>query len=126
MYLVAGLARNQDYLRDSLAQSVLTPAGQNIVMAALGALLAVSAILILLHIGRFLLRPRGARGPSGPLLGGVLGALAVIYTPPGMVDFGLTLIDDNSRSLLSAANGKVEDTMGISLEKVAFVTALNR
>ncbi|ETX29111.1 hypothetical protein [Roseivivax isoporae] len=115
LYLVAAVARNHDHVRTSLASGALPQHLHGWVMGGLSALLAISAVMVSLHLLRFALRPRGARGNSGPILAGGLAALALAYTPPSVVEAGMGFMDQNSQSLLRTANRHVEDHTGIDL-----------
>ncbi|SLN27728.1 hypothetical protein ROJ8625_01148 [Roseivivax jejudonensis] len=124
IYVTASVARNQAFLRDSLAQGNLSSDAQYAVMAGLGAMLAISAVMVLWHLSRVLVRRRERRGASTPILCGGALALALCYTPPSVLENGLQMLDPNTSKLLRTAQNTVSDGMGIDLGSVSF-TSLN-
>ncbi|MGR3272486.1 hypothetical protein [Thalassococcus profundi] len=126
-YLVIGIARNKAYIQDSLLQGSLAPQHQDLVVSGLGALLAVSGVMILLHLVRFFLKSGPRRTNSRNLLMGATAALALVYTPPSVFQAGLGMMDENSRSLILAAHSTVKSSVpGVDWDKVALVTSLGQ
>ena len=119
VYVAASVARNREYLQDSLGQGSLSAQSQTLVMAGLAAMLVLSALAILVHLGRVLLRGRGRRGNSGAILTGAAAALTLAYTPPSVMEVGLGLLDPHASALLQTASA----TVGVDFENVAFVSS---
>lgn len=122
-YVIVSVSNNRDYLESSLMQGSLDGQLQEKIMMALAALVAISFILVGVHVFRFLvLRRGGKKSNSGALLTGVLGALMLIYTPASVWQTGFGMMDDTSRSLMLAAS----DATGVDFGKAVFVSSLGR
>ncbi len=121
IFVAVSISRNRETLRESLAAGTLNADMQWAVMAGLAAMLAATAVMLLVHALRFVARRKGKRGASGPLLIGAIAALALSHTPPSVVSAGIEMIDPNSRALLRTANKTVKDNMGVDLGSVRFV-----
>ncbi len=119
-YLVISISRNKTLLEQSLSQGSLSDEMQSNIVMALAALLAVSGIMLALHLMRFFLKKGGKSRNSGGLLFGALGALMLVYTPPSVFHAGFGMLDDNSRNLLLAAHNTVTDTMNGAVPNVDF------
>ncbi len=120
-YLVISVARNRGHIENSLLQGNLPAEYHDYVFFMLAALLAVSAVMLGIHLFRFLMARRASTNKcnSGGLLAGALAAGALVYTPASVFDAGLGMIDQNSRSLLVAASS----TANIDLASIAFVSS---
>ena len=117
-YLVIAVSRNRGHIEHSLLQGSLPAEYHDHVLFMLAGLLAMSAVMLGLHLFRFLMARRTSAGKrnSGGLLAGALAAGALVYTPPSVFDAGLGLIDENSRALFTAASSTTKiDFAAISL-----------
>lgn len=123
-YLVISVGRNRATLEQSLGQGSLSADVQSWIMAGLAALLAVSVVMLALHLFRYFVQNGGKKHNSGALLVGVLGALVLVYTPASVWNTGFGMLDDNSRNLLLTASSTVEDALpGVDFGSVAFVSS---
>ncbi len=120
-YLCLAVARNRDFIEQSLLQGTLSQAHRDHVFHALAALLAVSAVMLVVHFLRFTFTPKhsATRGNSGGLLLGAMMAAGVVHTPPGVMEAAFGLLDDNSRSLIIAAS----EAVPAELRAVDFVSS---
>ena len=103
-YVVIAVANNRSYLESSLRQCNLSADVQGWIQAGLAALLAVSGIMLFLHLLRFFLKSGAKKQNSGALLMGVLGAMMLVYTPASVWQTGYGMLDNNSRSMLLTAS----------------------
>ena len=120
-YVVISVARNRSHIEHSLLQGNLPAEYHDFIFFILAALLAVSAVMLGIHLFRFLMSRRASTGKrnSGGLLVGALAAGALVYTPASVFDAGLGMIDQNSRSLIMAASSNVN----VDFASVSFVSS---
>jgi len=93
------VATNKDIIQSSLAQGNLSADIRMGVMAVLAGLLVISAVMLLVHLARFIMSTHMRRSRGGLLIG-ALGAAGFVHTPPEMVGLGYAMLDDNARALL--------------------------
>ncbi|MBS0122738.1 hypothetical protein [Thetidibacter halocola] len=111
-YLVVMVASNKPVLESSLRQGALPGHLHDTVMMGLSALLAISFVMLGVHLFRFLVGRRGSKkSNSAALLTGVVGALALVYTPTSVWQTGLGMMDDNSRAIVLAASSSFSEVM---------------
>ncbi|WP_186766613.1 hypothetical protein [Puniceibacterium confluentis] len=110
-YLVIAVANRKEHIRESLLQGSLPANTHDTIFAVLAALLAISGVMLGLHVLRFLTKRGASKGNSGNLLFGALAAAALVYTPASVFEAGYGLLDENSRSLLQAAHTTVKDSV---------------
>ena len=126
-YLVISISNNKAFIEQSLLQGSLQQQHQNIIIAGLGAMLAISGVMLLLHLFRIFAKPGAKRSNSKGVLMGALAALALVYTPPSVFHAGYGMIDSNSRSLLLAAHSTVTNSVpGVDWDKIALVSSLGK
>ncbi|EPX80394.1 hypothetical protein [Salipiger mucosus] len=126
-YLVMTVARNREAIEASLRQGSLPAQYGDWVLGGTAALLAVSAVMLGLHVFRLVLRRGTDRRNSGGLLAGVIAAGALIHTPPSVVDAAYGMLDGNSRDLIVAATSSVQDNFpGIDFSTAAFTSSNGR
>lgn len=124
-YIVMTVARNREAIEINLAGSSLSASQQHVVLLALAVFLAVAAVALGINIFRWTMsRPKTIKrsNSSGVILGTFLAA-ALIYTPASVVEAGMGLLDDNSRSLLMAASEGVKSAVPVSAASIAFVSS---
>lgn len=123
-YLVISIAHNHDYIENSLRQGNLPQHMHVWVFGGLAALLAISGVFLLLHLGRWIMRRDAAKRNSGGLLMGALAAGVLVYTPASVYEAGLGMMDDRSRNILLAASGSVSESLSqVEFNTVAFVSS---
>lgn len=122
-YLVVAVANNRELIETSLRQGNLTRDIQGYIMMAMAGLLAASFVMLLLHLFRYVTKRGAKRRNSGGLLIGALGALVLSYTPASVWDFGLEMMDGNSRAFVQNASDVIP---GLDLSGVAFVSSQGR
>lgn len=127
-YLVVSISNNRDVLETSLAQGSLPDRLHGYVFMILAGLLAMSVIMLALHVFRFLtMRKGGKKKNSGALLMGVLGALTLTYTPASVWQTGFGMMDVNSRSFVIAASDTVKDAIPeVDFGNVAFASSIGK
>ncbi|MFD1341754.1 hypothetical protein [Litorisediminicola beolgyonensis] len=103
IYFVVTIGRRRDWLEQSLAQGSLPEHMRDWVLAGLAALIGVTAVMMVLHLARFLLRRRGQRGASGNILAGALGALMLVNAPADMLTGGAQGMGGSVGAFLTAA-----------------------
>jgi hypothetical protein len=123
-YVVTAVAKNRPLIESSLRAGDLPERYHAAVFMGLSALLAAAAILLALHVLRFIANRRGQRRGSGATLLGVAGAMALFHTPAGFWDTGYGMLDAHSRSLLNTASSHLEDTLpGIDFAAASFASS---
>lgn len=126
-YLVISVARNKSYIRDSLAQGSLPSHYHDAIFAALAAILAVSAVILILHIVSFFAKRGPKRSNSRGILIGALAAGALVYTPPSVLQTGFGMLDPNAQSLLLAAHSGVKKSVpGVDWDNIALVSSYGK
>ncbi|MBV2361018.1 hypothetical protein KUH32_14735 [Thalassococcus sp. CAU 1522] len=124
VYIVITVANNRDTIEISLTQGALDPRLHSWVFGALAALLMISAVMLGIHVLRFFAKSAAKRGNSGSVLAGALGAVLLIYTPPGVWDAGFRMLDSNSRGVLQSATQTLGDALpGVDFNKAIFVSS---
>lgn len=127
IYTVTAIANGRDHIAGSLREGSLPTEYHPWIFAGLTVLLAVSAVMILLHIARWLFHGGNKKRNSGGILLGALGALMLFYTPASLWTQGFGMLDGHSRTVLSQAGAALEDTLpGIRIETVSFVASSSR
>ena len=125
--VVTAVATNRPLIESSLRAGALPERYHAAVFMGLSALLAAAAILLALHVLRFIANRRGQRRDSGATLLGVAGALALFHMPAGVWDTGYDMLDAQSRNLLSTASSHLEDTLpGIDFAAASFVSSVGK
>ena len=126
-YLVISVASNRNHLESSLAKGSLSQEIQGYIMMGLAALLAMSLVMLTIHVFRFLGARRGGKKKnSGAVLTGILGALMLIYTPTSVWQAGFGMMDANSRSIVMAASSSVGEMLpGVDIASAVFVSSVN-
>lgn len=123
-YIVVTIATNRDKIEASLAQGSLPAEYHSMVFSGLAALLTVSGVYLLIHLFRLFTRAGAKRANSTGLVSGAALAVALIYTPPSVVEAGLGMIDENSRSILTAAQETVRETVpGVDFGSITLVSS---
>ncbi|MFZ5963861.1 hypothetical protein ACOXXX_12985 [Thalassococcus sp. BH17M4-6] len=126
-YVVILIANRKDQIRDSLSQGTLPADYHDMIIIGLGAVLAVSGVMLLLHLFRVLTGSGNKRSNSKGLLTGATAAFALIYTPPSVVDTAIGMLDSNSRSILMAAHSTVTSSVpGVDWNNVTLVSSLGK
>lgn len=126
-YLVVAVGTNRGLLESSLRQGTLSAETQNWVLMGLASLLAISGVMLCIHLFRYFFHSGGKKQNSGAMLIGVLGALVLVYTPDSVWNTGLGMMDNNSRSMLLTASATFEDALpGVDLGAVAFVSSIGK
>ncbi|CUH77630.1 hypothetical protein [Tropicibacter naphthalenivorans] len=126
-YLVISVSNNRDHIAASLKQGNLPAQYHDWIFAGLAVLLAVSGVMLALHVFRYLFKNGGKRKNSGGLLIGALGALVLIYTPSTVWTTGFGMLDSNSQGLMMQASATVGDVLpGVDFGKVTFVSSNGR
>jgi hypothetical protein len=126
-YLVISISNNKSSIRESLLQGSLPQQHHDLVLAALSGLLAVSGVMFLLHVVRFVMKQGPKRSNSCGILTGALAAAALVYTPPSVLSAGFGMLDQNSQSLLMAAHSTVKSSVpGVDWDKIALVSSLGK
>lgn len=105
-YLLVTLALRKPEIADSLVRGTLSPQQQSMIVTALAVLMAGSAVVLALHLFRFIARRRSTSG--GLVLGGVA-AIGIALLPPAMLDAGHEALEDNARSLIGTAKLSVSE-----------------
>ncbi len=111
-YIVISIASRRDQIRDSLTQGSLSVQTHEAILGGLAALLAVSGVMLGLHLLRILGKVGARKSNSGNLLFGVLAAATLVHTPPGVFQAGFGVLDTKSRSILLAAHASVKQSVG--------------
>jgi len=123
-YIVVTISNNRVLLENSLRQGTLPEDTQSQILMALSALLAISLVMVGLHLLRFLLlRKGGKKSNSGAVLAGVIGALTLIHMPPSVWYKGLGMMDVDGRALMLTASARVEDAIGVDFGQAVFVSS---
>lgn len=123
-YVVVTIAINRSKIEESLLQGSLPAEHHSFVFNALAALLTVSGVFLLMHFARIFKRAGAKRANSTGVLSGAAMAVALIYTPPSVVDAGVGMLDGNSRQLLEVAQNTVRDTLpGVDFAGIALVSS---
>ena len=126
-YLVIGISNNKEQIRESLLQGNLQGHHHDLIMAALGGMLAISGVMFLVHLVRFFMKEGAKRTNSRGLVAGAIVAAAVVYTPANVVSAGIGLLDQNSQSLLQAAHSTVKSSVpGVDWQQIALVSSLGK
>lgn len=126
-YLVISVGNNRSHLEASLQTGSLSQDMQGWILAGLASLLAISGVMLCIHIFRYFFHYGGKKQNSGALLVGALGAMVLVYTPASVWSTGYGMLDDNSRSLLLTASATVEDALpGVDLGNVVFVSSVGK
>ncbi|WP_419409251.1 hypothetical protein [Primorskyibacter sp. 2E107] len=126
-YLVAAIANNRVLIEESLKQGNLHPDYHGYIFMGLAGLLAISGVMLMLHLLRYFTRSGGKKRNSGGLLVGALGALVLVYTPSSVWDTGWNMLDGNSRQLVQIASSKT--SVGSSkpmIDAIAFVNSIGQ
>ncbi|MDO6587876.1 hypothetical protein Q4543_20390 [Salipiger sp. 1_MG-2023] len=120
-FVCLSVARNRDSIETSLLRGKLDTQYHDYIFYGLAALLAISAVMLAMHLLRYLFAcTRGAtKGNSGGLLFGAMLAAGFVYTPDSVFEAAFGLLDTNSRSLIVAA----ADKMPVDLGNIAFVSS---
>lgn len=109
IYLVITIGRRRAWLEESLSQGSLPDHMRDWILAGLAALIGVTAVMLMLHLARFLFRRRGQRGASGNILAGAIGALMLVNAPVDTFT-GASGLGANMGEFLSAALDSRHDT----------------
>ncbi|WP_417721456.1 hypothetical protein [Salipiger sp.] len=123
-YVVISVARNREFLEDSLHQGNLPAQYHQVIFGVLAALLAISAVMVLYHLFRWTTKRGAKKRNSGSLLAGAMAAGVLIYTPASVFEAGFNMLDPNSRQIILAATSSVQETLpGVDFGSVAFVSS---
>lgn len=125
-YVVVSVARNRDHLEDSLAQGSLDVEIQTWILNGLAALLAVSVVMLLVHAYRFLFLQGGKRKNSGGMLMGLMGTLVLVYTPASVWQTGYGMLDDRTRTFVTAAAETTSPRLKGFDDGIAFVSSIGK
>ena len=127
-YLVISVSNNRAVLESSLRQGSLPEQYHDMIFMGLAALLAMSLVMLAIHLFRFFAgRKGGKRRNSGALLTGVMGALMLIYTPASVWQTGFGMMDGNSRSFVMAASATMSEVIpGVDLNSAVFVSSIGK
>lgn len=127
IYMVASVANNRDTIATSLKQGSLPAQYHDWIFAGLTVLLAASAVMIGLHLVRYLFKDGNKKKNSGAVLFGGLGALMLFYTPASVWTQGYGMLDTHSQSVLMQASAALEGRFpDLKVDEVAFVTSTGR
>lgn len=123
-YFMFSVARKRDHIEISLAQGSLPERYDDYVVYGLAALLTISAVMLALHLLRFLIARRGARRgtPSGRLLVGALAAATLVYTPAGVYETAFGLLDGNAQALILTASEGMATVLPAELTTASLTT----
>ncbi|APX24209.1 MAG: hypothetical protein CML50_15465 [Rhodobacteraceae bacterium] len=123
-YFMFSVARKRDHIEISLRQGDLPERYHDYVIYGLAALLAVSAVMLALHLVRFLIaRRRARRGtPSGRLLVGAIAAAALFYTPASVYETAFGLLDGNAQAMILSASESVSTVLPAELTTASLAT----
>lgn len=123
-YVVISVARNRDYLEESLRQGSLPAHMHGYVIGLLAAFLAFAFVAVLYHLGRWITRRGAEKRNSGGLLAGAVAAGALVYTPASVFEAGYGMLDPNSRKVLQSATSTVKGNLpGVDLASIVFVSS---
>ncbi|KMK67526.1 hypothetical protein [Puniceibacterium sp. IMCC21224] len=126
-YTVITVAERKSHLKLSLVQGNLPAQYHDMIMAGLGALLAVSGVMLVLHLVRYLMKRGAKRSNSGGILVGALVAATLVYTPPSVFEAGFGMLDSNSRSLIMAASSTVTGNVsGLDWSAIQLVSSYSK
>ena len=126
-YLVIAIAGSRATSEQSLRQGTLPDQYHGYIFMTLAALLAISLVMLAVHVFRFVTKRGGKRTNSGGLLIGVLGALVLVYTPESVWNTGFQMMDGNSRSLLLTASATVGDVLpGVDFGAATLVSSFGK
>lgn len=120
-YVCLAVARNREFIEQSLLHGKLAPEHHAYVFYGLAAMLAMSAVMLAIHFVRYTFTDKrsATKGNSGGLLFGAMIAAGIVYTPASVYEAAFGLLDDNSRSLIVAA----ADAVPVDFGSVAFVSS---
>ncbi|MBE9636442.1 hypothetical protein [Salipiger mangrovisoli] len=122
--VVIAVARNQPAIEASLLQGSLPEQYHVYIFGAIAALLAVSGVMVMMHLLRVVSRRGSARSNSAGLLAGIAAAAVMSLIPAHVYETGLGLLDENSRDMIVSASNSVRATSGLDIRGATFVTAL--
>ena len=123
-YVVIAVASNRAVLESSLRQGSLPAEYHDYIFMGLAALVAVSLVMLCLHVLRLVARRGARRTNSRGMLIGVMGALTLVYTPSGVWDTGLAMMDRKSRNLLLSASSSVSEALpGVDFGTISFASS---
>ncbi|WP_226623778.1 hypothetical protein [Alloyangia pacifica] len=122
--VIIAVARNQDSLKSSLLQGSLPSEYHVYVLGAVAALLAVSGVLVMMHLLRAIGGRGTARGNSAGVLTGIAAAVTLSMIPAQTYEAGLGLLNENSRAMLVSASNSVRATSGLEIPGATLVSAL--
>lgn len=126
-YTVIMVAEKQAHLKASLVQGNLPAQYHEMVMAGLGALLAVSGVALAIHLLRYVARQGAKKSNSRGILTGAIVAAALVYTPPGVFEAGFGMLDMNSQQFLLAASSTVTANVpGVDWSAIQLVSSYSR
>ncbi|APZ54956.1 hypothetical protein [Salipiger abyssi] len=122
-YLIFAIAGKRSLIETSLMRGSIPVQYHDYIFYALAALLAVSAVMLAIHVLRYvcLRRGRPGRSNSGGLLVGAAAAAALAYMPSSVLEAGFGLLDDNSKTFIMATSQGVREAMPAELTSVAFI-----
>lgn len=126
-FVCLAIARNRDVIETSLLRGKLDAQYHAYIFYGLAALLAISAVMLAMHLLRYVFTCKGGtrKGNSGGLLFGAMLAAGVVYTPDSVFEAAFGLLDTNSRSLIVAAADKMPVDLGQHRLRVLLRQLLN-
>ncbi|MHA6324143.1 hypothetical protein [Roseivivax sp. CAU 1753] len=117
---VISVARNHDYLSDSLMQGTLSAEHRDYLLYGLTALIMVSTVALGFHLIRCLFKARGDRGASGSIVIGALAAMMLTQMPDGLIQDSFSALTGTSE-LLASASDTAQGAIGINIDKIRYV-----
>ena len=122
--VVIAVAQNQQTIEASLLQGSLPREYHVYVFGALAALLAVSGVMVMMHLLRMVSRRGSARSNSAGILVGIVAATVMSMIPSQTYVAGLGLLNENSRNVIASAGTSVRATAGLDIRATTFASSL--
>ncbi|SDI08881.1 hypothetical protein [Alloyangia pacifica] len=122
--MVIAVARNQAAIETSLLKGSLPQEYHVYIFGTLAALLAVSGVMVIMHLLRVVSRRGTARSNSAGILVGIAAAAMMSMVPAQTYEAGLGLLNENSRGLIETASNSVRGSGGLDIRGATFVSAL--
>ncbi|PYG31750.1 hypothetical protein [Pelagimonas varians] len=126
-YAILFLAANRPAIDAYLSQGVLPSQYHTSVVAGLTIAIAVSMVLLVVHVLRAVFQRGRQRTASAGLLFGTGLALALSYAPPSVWAAGHTMFDDHLRGFVLSANDSMDmEFPEIDFSELTFVTSAGK
>lgn len=108
-YAALGIGMNKTKIEASLAQGNLAANVQTYIVGILAVLLIITAVMLCVHVFRFVVGGR-ARRNSGGLVMGAIGAIGFVSAPPELWSLGYDLLDNNAQMIVYNIQNTIADT----------------